>query len=133
MVQYSNMYHIRSRGLALAPLQSNTTSCTAALGFQVILWCLWQLRRLSQRLRWLSEPLCSAPGPPQDSRLFYCSHVSNMISKIIIDSFSIILTSLSFSLYLIEFIAPIYREFPWKLSQQKQFSDSHFREARKGL
>jgi len=111
----------------------NTTSCTAALDFQVILWCLWQLGRLPQRLVWLSEPLCSAPGPPRHSRLFYCSCVSNLISKKIIYSFSIILTSLSFSLYLIEFIAPIYREFQRKLSQQKQISVSHFREARKGL
>jgi hypothetical protein len=36
-------------------------------------------------------------------------------------------------LYLIEFIAPIYREFQRKLSQQKQFSVSHFREVGKGL
>jgi hypothetical protein len=74
-------------------------------------WCSWQLRRLPQRLRWLSEPLRSAPGPPQHRKLFYCSRVSNLISKIIIYSFLIILTSLSFSLYLIEFIAQIYREF----------------------
>jgi hypothetical protein len=39
-----------------------TTSCTAT--FQVILWCLWQLRRLPWRLGRLSEPLCWVPGPP---------------------------------------------------------------------
>ena len=59
----------------------------------------------------LLEPLYSAPEPLQHSELLYCSRVSNLILKIIIYSFLIILTSLLFSLYLIQLTVLIQREF----------------------